>query len=226
MITSPEPHPPREGATPASAGKPPDADQAQARPVRVDRRLMRESQAARPHFIAAGGLGLVQAVVTVAQAALLARIISGVAMRHRTLGSVHADLIWLGVVFAVRAVISGLFDFSGRIAAVRVLAELRHRLVTHLLLTRPGAQARGERTGELAAAAVQGVDALEGYFAGYLPSMMLATFVPVAVLIWVVPIDWIVAMIFAITIPVLIAFMILIGVGAESRTRRRWQTLT
>ena len=41
------------------------------------------------------------------------------------------------------------------------------------------------RTGELAAAAVQGVDALQAYFAGYLPQLVLATVVPVAVLAWV-----------------------------------------
>ena len=77
--------------------------------------------------------------------------------------------------------------------------------------------ARDERTGELAAAAVQGVDALEAYFAGYLPQLVLAAAVPVAILAWVVPLDLAAAVVFAVTIPLLIVFMILVGKGAQSR---------
>ena len=65
--------------------------------------------------------------------------------------------------------------------------------------------------------------ALEAYFAGYLPQLVLAAAVPVAVLIWVVPLDPIAAVVLAITIPVLIVFMILIGKGAQARARARWQ---
>ncbi len=192
---------------------------------RVDRRLAKESTAARPHFAVAGVLGLATAALVVAQAALLAQVISEVAISHAGLSRVRDSLIALAAVFVARSLVAGGFEFSGRLAAARVLAELRHRVAQQLLIVRPG-RARGERTGELAAAAVQGVDGLEAYFAGYLPALMLAVMVPVAVLIWVVPLDPIVALIFAVTIPVLITFMILIGVGAQSRTRRRWQALS
>ena len=50
-----------------------------------------------------------------------------------------------------------------------------------MLLARPGGLA-GERSGELAATAVQGVDALEAYFARYLPQLVLAALVPLAIL--------------------------------------------
>jgi thiol reductant ABC exporter CydD subunit len=193
--------------------------------TRIDRRLAQRSAAARPHFAVAGLLGLVTAGLTVAQAALLAHVIASVAMSHASLASQRTPLIALAIVFVARALVAGTFELSGRLAAVRVLAELRHRVAEQLLVVRPG-RSRAERTGELAAAAVQGVDGLESYFAGYLPSLMLAVTVPIAVLIWVTPLDPIVALIFAVTIPVLIGFMILIGVGAKSRTRRRWQALT
>jgi ATP-binding cassette subfamily C protein CydD len=206
--------------TDTGAGEP-----AGAQPTRVDRRLARESTAARPHFVLAGLLGAVTAAVTVAQAALLAHVIAAVAMSHASLAAERTPLIALAGVFAIRALIAGGFELSGRLAAARVLAELRRRLAEQLLLVRPG-RTGGERTGELVAAAVQGVEGLEAYFAGYLPSLMLAVMVPVAVLIWVTPLDPIVAGVFAVTIPVLVVFMILIGIGAQARTRRRWQALT
>ncbi|MDE3133292.1 MAG: thiol reductant ABC exporter subunit CydD [Acidobacteriota bacterium] len=198
---------------------------ARPRPTRVDCRLARESAAARPHFAAAGVLGIATAGLVVLQAALLAHVIASVAVAHAGLAAERAWLVGLAVVFIARAAVAGAFELSGRLAAARVLADLRRRLAEQLLLVRPGA-VRRERSGELAAAAVQGVDGLEAYFAGYLPSLMLAVAVPVAVLIWVTPIDPLVALIFAVTIPVLVGFMILIGLGAQSRTRSRWQALT
>jgi len=200
------------------------ARQPDAQP-RVDRRLARETRAARPHFLIGALLGVLSAALIVAQAVLLARVIATVAMGHGTLSGERSTLVALGVVFALRALVAGAFELSGRLGAARVLTELRRRLVQRLLLDRPGL-ARGERTGELVAAAVQGVDGLEAYFAGYLPALILAVAVPVAVLAWVTPIDPVVALIFALTIPVLIVVMILIGVGAKSRTRARWQALT
>ena len=57
------------------------------------------------------------------------------------------------------------------------MAELRARLTDHLLRARPGGL-REQRPGELATTAVQGVDALEAYFARYLPQVVLAVIVP------------------------------------------------
>jgi len=193
--------------------------------ARVDRLLAKRSRAARPHFLVAGLLGLATATLVVAQAALLAHVIAAVAMAHAGVAQVRGSLVALALVFVARALVAGSFELSGRLAAARVLAELRRRVAEQLLVVRPGRRPQ-ERTGELAAAAVQGVEGLESYFAGYLPALILALTVPLSVLIWVTPIDPVVAVILAVTIPVLIVFMILIGVGAQSRTRRRWQALT
>src|SRR5664279_3612459 len=106
------------------------------------------------------------------------------------------------------------------------MSELRARLSRHLLLDSPAGHDGEERTGELAACAVQGVDALQAYFAGYLPQLVLAAFVPLAVLAWATSVDPLSAGILALTIPILILFMILIGQGARVQTRRRWRALS
>jgi thiol reductant ABC exporter CydD subunit len=191
----------------------------------VDRRLAREVRAARAPFAVAGVLGVATAFVVVAQAELLALIIARSAVDRVPLARLQGDLMALVAVLSVRALLAGGFELSGRLGALRVMTELRERLARALLIDRPGRRP-SERTGELAAAAVPGMDSLQAYFAGYLPSLVLATVVPVSVLIWVVPQDLLAAVCLAATVPILIVFMVLIGKGAQARTRSRWQVLT
>jgi ATP-binding cassette subfamily C protein CydD len=193
-------------------------------PTRTDRRLLHDTRAGRTQLRLAGALGLATAATVVAQAALLARLIAGAAIHHQTIAQLSDPLAALAAVIAVRALLGGAFEASGRIGAARVMSELRGRLAEHLLLRSPVTR-EGERTGELAAAVVQGVESLEAYFAGYLPQLVLAAAVPVAVLIWVVPLDPIAAGVLALSIPLLIVFMILIGKGAQAQARSRWRSL-
>ncbi|MGO9320584.1 MAG: thiol reductant ABC exporter subunit CydD [Solirubrobacteraceae bacterium] len=194
-------------------------------PAPVDRRLLAESRPARAHLALAGVLGVLSAVLIVAQAALLAFVIDRAAMGHATLASLRAQLIALAAVLCARALAGGAFELSGRWGAVRIMSELRGRLAQRLLLISPERRPASGRTGELTSTAVQGVDALESYFAGYLPQLVLATLVPLAVIAWAIALDPITAAILALTVPLLVAFMVLIGKGASAQARGRWQAL-
>ena len=92
------------------------------------------------------------------------------------------------------------------------------------LATQPTA-ADGTQSGEIAAAAVQGVDALEAYFARYLPQVVLASIVPLVVVAWVATVDLESALVMAVTLPLVPVFMWLIGRATEQRTRERWHAL-
>jgi thiol reductant ABC exporter CydD subunit len=83
----------------------------------------------------------------------------------------------------------------------------------------------GIEAGELAAVAVQGIEGLEGYFARYLPQAVLATVVPVLIVVWVAVVDPISALIMLLTLPLVPVFMWLIGTYTEERTRDRWEAL-
>jgi len=192
----------------------------------LDRRLLRESPAARAHLRFAVALGLASAVLIVAQAALLASIIDRGALHHASVGALEGSLLALGAVLLLRAALTGGFELSARLGAAGAMSELRRRLARHVL--RDGAVAAGAqvRTGELAAAAVQGVDSLQAYFAGYLPQLVLACAVPVAVLGWAFYVDPIAAGILAFTLPILILFMVLVGKGAREQAEGRWSALT
>jgi ATP-binding cassette subfamily C protein CydCD len=191
----------------------------------VDRRLVRESAPARAHLTLAGALGVLSAVLVLAQASLLAYVIAQAATRHATLASLQGELIALAAVLCARALVGGAFELSGRWGAVRVMSELRGRLVDRLLISAPEQRPRALRTGELASTAVQGVDALEDYFAGYLPQLILASLVPLAVIGWVLTLDPLPAAILVLTVPLLVLFMVLIGKGAQAQARERWRAL-
>ncbi|MFN8162608.1 MAG: thiol reductant ABC exporter subunit CydD [Solirubrobacterales bacterium] len=199
--------------------------EARSRARETQRRLTRTSGAAKAHLASTAGLGIVATALIVAQATLLAHVIADVFMGAATLGAVAPQLVWLGVISVARGLLDAGFEITGRIGAARVMAELRSRLVRHLLLVRPGAL-QSERSGELAAAAVQGVDALEAYFARYLPQAALAVLAPLFILAWTLPRDWEAAAILAVTAPMIPVFMVLIGRLAERSTRRRWRRLS
>jgi thiol reductant ABC exporter CydD subunit len=206
----------------SSSRQDPDA---RARARATQRRLGRTSRAARVQLGATVALGLAATLLIVAQATLLAHVIVDAFLGGVSLGDLVPQLIWLLGISLARGAVDFGFDVSGRIGAAKVMAELRSRLVRHLLRERPGALSE-ERSGELAAAAVQGVDSLEAYYARYLPQAVLAALTPLAVLAWAVPRDWEAAAILAVTAPLVPVFMVLIGRLAEGATRRRWQRLT
>jgi thiol reductant ABC exporter CydD subunit len=190
----------------------------------VDRRLLRESRSARVPLVVAVVLGVASGALLIAQAALFARVIAG-AVEGDPLSSLRGQLLALALVIVARAVVAGGFELSGRRAAGRVMRELRARLGDHVLRVRPTAL-RGRASGELVTAAVQGVDALETYFARYLPQTVLAVCVPVLLVVWILPRDLAAGIVLLVTVPLVPVFMVLIGLAARARSERRWHSLT
>ncbi|MFE6849958.1 thiol reductant ABC exporter subunit CydD [Streptomyces sp. NPDC057674] len=84
----------------------------------------------------------------------------------------------------------------------------------------------GQKAGSLIALATRGVDALDDYFARYLPQLGLAVVVPVAVLARIVTEDWVSAAIIVVTLPLIPVFMILIGWYTQARMDRQWKLLS
>jgi ATP-binding cassette subfamily C protein CydD len=189
----------------------------------LDQRLVRRARPVRRLLALDTVLGALSAALVLVQAVLIARIVAS-AFSGASLGDVSADLVLLGLAFAGRSVLTWGFQVAGRRAASTVLSELRLELVERRLRRQPLAL-DGAEAGEIAATAVQGVEGLEAYFARYLPQVVLALVVPVAVLGLVVAIDPISAALMLLTLPLVPVFMWLIGRYTEERTRERWLAL-
>ena len=189
----------------------------------VDRRLLRQAGAARGYLAVAAGLGLAGALLILLQADLLSRALAGAA-RGTGAGALAAVLAWLAVVLAGRAVTATGGEAAALRAAAVVKSRLRRRLSAHVLRLGP-AWLNGQQAGEITTLATRGLDALDAYFSRYLPRLVLAVVVPLAVLVRVAFADWISAVIIAITLPLIPVFAILIGWHTRAQTRRQWQSL-
>ena len=190
----------------------------------VDPRLLREAPAARRFLAAAAVLGLLAAASIVTQAVAVGRIVAELFLAHRSLAHVHGDLVALVAATAVRAAVAWTLESGGRVTALAVAAELRAKLLAHVLAARPGGVPELP-AGELAVAAVTGLDALDPYFARYLPQLVLGAVVPVVILVRVGTIDILSAVIMALTVPLIPIFGILVGRSTQDRARASYSAL-
>ncbi len=190
----------------------------------LDPRLLRRARAARVVLIADAVLGVLAALLVLAEAVLLAHI-AAEAFDGASLAAVALPLGLLVAAVAGRAAAIWGFEVVGRRGAGNVLSQLRLELVEHRLRDRPAAL-DGAESADVATAAVAGIDALEALFARYLPQVVLATVVPIAVLAVVASIDLVSAGIMLLTLPLVPLFMWLVGRYTEHRTLQRWRALT
>ena len=190
----------------------------------LDPRLLREAPPARRFLAASTVLALGSAAAIVAQAALLGHIVSEAFLARRGLGDLEAPLVALAAVSVARGAIGWAFETGGALAAAGTVATLRQRVLAHLVEARPAGL--GElRAGEVAAAAVDGAEALEPYFAKFLPQLVLGAVVPPVLLVWIGWHDLTSALVLAVALPTIPVFGILIGRSTEQATERRRQSL-
>jgi len=189
----------------------------------IDRRLLRYAAAGRAYLVVTVALGLAGAGLLLAQAGLLARALAGAA-RGDAAAALAATLTALLVVVAARAAVS----YGGEVAALRAAAavksQLRRALTARSLRLGP-AWLAGQRPGEIATLSIRGLDGLDAYFARYLPQLVLAVLVPIAVLARVAAADWISAVVIAVTLPLIPVFAVLVGWHTKTQTRRQWRLL-
>ncbi|AEA25318.1 ABC transporter, CydDC cysteine exporter (CydDC-E) family, permease/ATP-binding protein CydD [Pseudonocardia dioxanivorans CB1190] len=187
----------------------------------LDPRLLRAARAVRTHLAVTAVCGVALTGLILVQAWLVAHIVGGVAD-----GRGLAELGPLVAGVAVVAVGRALLAHGAETAAVRSAAsaksQLRRRIVAHVT----DGPARGPATaGELATLTTRGLDALDDYLARYLPQLVLAALVPLAVLAVVASADWVSALVIALTLPLVPLFMALVGMHTQARTRRQWTLL-
>ncbi|WP_406420953.1 thiol reductant ABC exporter subunit CydD [Streptomyces sp. NBC_00873] len=191
----------------------------------IDPRLLHYARATRLFLAAVVALGVIGAALVIAQAMLIAEVVVGGFEDGLTVTELRTPLILLAVVALGRGLVSWLTELAAYRASAAVKSELRGRLLDRAAALGPD-WLSGQRTGSLVALATRGVDALDDYFARYLPQLGLAVVVPVAVLARIVTEDWVSAAIIVVTLPLIPLFMILIGWATQSRMDRQWRLLS
>jgi ATP-binding cassette, subfamily C, bacterial CydD len=190
----------------------------------IDPRLLRRARAARVMLVIDSALAVVAALLVLTQAVLIAYVAAR-GFGGASLGELTVPLVLLVGVAAGRAAAAWGFEVVGRRAATDVLSRLRLEVVGRRLRDDPAAL-DGAESASVATAAVAGVEALETTFARYLPQVVLAVVVPLAVIAFVASIDLVSAGLMLLTLPLVPVFMWLVGRYTERRARERWQTLS
>jgi ATP-binding cassette subfamily C protein CydCD len=182
------------------------------------------ARSTRRYIVAVIITGVVTAVLVIVQARLLSGVIVDVAGDGLSWNLVSGAVAALALVFVARAVIAWGSEMLAVRASARAKEELRDATVRKVLATGPYGRA-GSAPGEVATLVTRGIDGLDGYFARYLPQLVLAVIVPCAILLTLAGQDLLSALIVAVTIPLIPVFMILIGLYTKGQVERQWHTL-
>lgn len=189
-----------------------------------DRRLLRYARPARAYL---AGLVVVTAAVAglvILQAQLLATAIAGAFGGDLGRPALGGTIAALAAVVAGRAALAWAVEAFAYRASAGVKSQLRRDLLRRAVELGPRWLAT-RRAGELSTLATTGVDALDAYFARYLPQAVLAVVVPLAVVTRLLLADPLSAAVIVITLPLIPVFMALVGATTAERTRRRWREL-
>lgn len=186
----------------------------------VDPRLLRYAGAARGFLAASALIGVVQTAVTVVFAWLLTDAVTG-ALAGR---DVTASLVGLLLAALLRGLLIAASDAAGTRAAAKTGMQLRAALIRAVGRLGPSWLAQRNQAG-LAITAGHGLEALDSYFARYIPQLVMtaiATPVLLAIMWWS---DWESGLIATVTLPLIPLFLILIGIATRTVQQKRWQTL-
>jgi thiol reductant ABC exporter CydD subunit len=190
----------------------------------IDRRLLAYARSTRTFLRISVALGVLSACLIVAQAWLLADVVSSAFLAGKSLAQLRTPIILLLAVVLARATVAWATQLAASRCSTSAKSQLRVALLEHV--ARLGLDSsRERRTGELAILASRGIDALDGYFSLYLPQLFLALIVPAVVIAAVCVEDWISAAIIAATIPLIPLFMALVGATTREQVERQFRTL-
>ncbi len=155
-------------------------------------------------------LAVLTAAAVLAQAEVLASVLAG-----------GWSAWWLVAVVAVR----GLVVWGGRVVTQRFAAAMKAALRKRVLRGSAGSAGSAGPSGSVATLVVKGLDSVEPYFAGYLPQVVVAAVVPVAVVARLSFADLASALVVLVTLPLVPVFAALVGLHTRDRTRAQWAGL-
>jgi ATP-binding cassette subfamily C protein CydCD len=187
----------------------------------LDRRLLQYGRSSRPFLVLSVVLGVATAACVLGQALILASAISSVFLGDAELSAIARHLWLLAAVIVSRAVLAHWQETAAARASAAVKSQLRGALIRRTVTEGPC----GLRTAEVAQLATRGVDALDPYFARYLPQVVLTGIVTPLFLVAVWVTDWISGLVILVTVPIVLLFMVFAGLAARRTTDRQWRTL-
>ena len=166
--------------------------------------------------------GLARTLLVIVEVFAVASALSGVLIGGESLSGVSGWLWLLAAAIALKAALSFLSERLGASGALAVQRGLREEILDKLLVRgSSGLPAAAPTT----TAFIEQVDKLDGYYARFLPLAALGGLSPLVMLAVIFPVNWVVGAILAISAPLIPLYMALVGMGAETVSRKQFDSL-
>jgi ATP-binding cassette, subfamily C, bacterial CydD len=186
----------------------------------LDPRLVRSVAAVRTHLAVTVLAAALRTGLILVQAWLLAHAVAR-ATGGAPLPELLTAVAWVAAAALARAALAAVAETAALRGAAAVQSALRRALLRRVATD--GAPPAG--AGEVVTLATRGLDGLRDYVAGFLPQLVLAVLVPLAVLAVVGSVDLVSALVIGFTVPLVPVFMALVGWHTQARTDRQWRLL-
>ncbi|UJJ30274.1 thiol reductant ABC exporter subunit CydD [Halopseudomonas maritima] len=176
--------------------------------------LRQQGLGVRCYLYAAVLAGVLQTLAIMAQMGLIAWLVHHLLIEQAPFASLFWPASALGLAVLLRAVAQAAQERCGQHASARVRQRAREQLTATWAALGP-VRLAGRSSAALSNQWVEQVEALDGYYARYLPQQWLALLSPLLILLLVFWLDWLAALFLLLSAPLIPLFMALVGMSAE-----------
>ncbi|SFC01738.1 ATP-binding cassette, subfamily C, CydD [Marinospirillum celere] len=169
-------------------------------------------------------LGLLLTLVILLQLGLMAWLISQLLVEKQPLESLLGYWLLLIALIVIRSLLQSLQEGVGQAVGNRLRLRVREQLLSHLARLGPIGLS-GDSPASLSSQWLEQVDALQIYFARFVPQMTLAWASPLIFLGAVFYLDWVAGLFLLVSAPLIPLFMALVGWGAERLNQQHFVLL-
>ncbi|WP_342719069.1 thiol reductant ABC exporter subunit CydD [Bacillus paramycoides] len=167
-------------------------------------------------------ISILEAFSIIAQTVFLARAITFL-FQGETVQSVLNETIYFGITFAVRHMLVRVSQILVERFAEKTGSLLRKQLIEAYFTLGPRyVQTAG--TGHLVTLSIEGIEKFKTYIELTIPKMIRSSIVPGLIVLYVFTLDIESGIILVVTIPIVIIFMILLGLAAQKMADSQYET--
>lgn len=180
---------------------------------------------ARNLLIAIIVLGILNTLLLMSQWYILSYIIFQNFIKHQPSTQLITYFIVFSGVIATRSLLNILKEKLSFRFSTKAKEKIRKKIINKINISGPIYSTKISNN-ELVDAVIERVDALQDFFAYYLPQMYLAVLIPLLIVSVIFSISLICAIILIVCAPLMILFLALAGMGAENVQQKHFKSLS
>ncbi|HDR7639798.1 thiol reductant ABC exporter subunit CydD [Bacillus wiedmannii] len=167
-------------------------------------------------------ISILEAISIIGQTVFLARAITFL-FQGETVQSVLNEMVYFGITFAVRHMLVRISQILVERFAEKTGSLLRKQLIEAYFTLGPRyVQTAG--TGHLVTLSIEGIEKFKTYIELTIPKMIRSSIVPGLIVLYVFTLDIESGIILVVTIPIVIIFMILLGLAAQKMADSQYES--